>query len=74
MKPLDRKEWHASITDERVTETVQRSTFGLENAGICLACGEEAEGCEPDARNYRCETCGQLQVFGAEEVLLMMVA
>ena len=22
-------------------------------AGFCRACGEEASGCEPDARNYK---------------------
>jgi hypothetical protein len=39
--------------------------------GICLACWEEQEGCEPDARNYECESCGEKQVFGAQEIVLM---
>ena len=39
--------------------------------GYCLACGEEQSGCEPDARNYECESCGEHKVFGAEECLLM---
>ncbi|WP_036263171.1 hypothetical protein [Methylocapsa aurea] len=39
--------------------------------GFCLACGEEAECCEPDARNYKCSACGNSQVFGAEELVLM---
>ena len=38
----------------------------------CLICGEEADGCEPDARNYKCESCGAEQVFGAEEIILSM--
>lgn len=38
--------------------------------GFCMACGEEASGVEPDARNYKCESCGANQVFGAEEILL----
>jgi hypothetical protein len=35
-----------------------------------MACGEEAEGCEPDARGYKCEHCNQAAVFGAEEALI----
>ncbi len=38
--------------------------------GFCTTCGEEQYGCEPDARNYECETCGAFSVFGAEELLI----
>ena len=44
---------------------------GLYNPGFCLACGERTAGCEPDARNYECDSCGGRQVFSAAEVLLM---
>jgi hypothetical protein len=63
---------HASITEGRVIEAVEEQMFGLENPGFCLACGEDADGCEPDARNYPCESCGQREVFGASEVLQMI--
>lgn len=39
--------------------------------GFCLSCGAEASCVEPDARNYKCEECGEYQVFGAEELLMM---
>jgi hypothetical protein len=39
--------------------------------GFCRACGAEQDGCEPDARRYKCETCGHMQVYGAEELVLM---
>ena len=42
------------------------------NEGLCLACGEAQEGCEPDARRYRCEACGERKVYGAEEALLIL--
>lgn len=54
-----------------VMDAVSREQFGTDNPGFCLACGEEQEGCEPDARNYVCEYCKEEQVFGAEEILLM---
>ena len=38
--------------------------------GFCVACGAAAHGVEPDARGYRCESCGKRTVFGAEELLL----
>ena len=41
------------------------------NEGICLACKEEAYGVEPDACNYKCESCGATEVFGIEELLAM---
>ena len=65
---------HPSITQDRVVEAARSQMFGMENPGFCLACGEDADGCEPDARNYPCEVCGECQVFGAQEVLLMTVA
>jgi hypothetical protein len=39
--------------------------------GFCISCGCEAYGVEPDARKYRCEECGDLAVYGAEELVLM---
>ena len=38
--------------------------------GFCVACGDEAYGVEPDARRYRCESCNERAVFGAEELLI----
>jgi Zn finger protein HypA/HybF involved in hydrogenase expression len=40
------------------------------NTGFCLACGAEKDCCEPDARNYQCDECGEYQVLGAEEILI----
>ena len=62
---------HKSITEDRIIAAVESCTFGLENPGFCIACGEDADSCEPDARNYECESCGKRQVFGAEELLIM---
>jgi hypothetical protein len=61
---------HPSITPERVIEAVEREHVSLDNPGFCIACGEEADGCEPDARKYRCESCGAMKVYGAEELLI----
>lgn len=63
--------FHPSITEDRVIEAIERQHTSLDNPGFCLACGEDAEGCEPDAHNYECENCGVKKVFGAEEVLIM---
>lgn len=53
-------------------ELVEENTFGLSNYGVCLACGHEQDGCEPDAREYECESCGENKVYGAEECLFMI--
>lgn len=42
-----------------------------QNKGFCLACGAIADGVEPDARKYKCESCDAEKVYGAEELVLM---
>jgi predicted RNA-binding Zn-ribbon protein involved in translation (DUF1610 family) len=42
------------------------------NEGLCMACGEVAECVESDARKYECESCGEKEVYGAEEALLIL--
>jgi hypothetical protein len=53
-----------------VADAVERELTTLDNPGFCLACGAEAEGCEPDAEQYPCESCGELAVYGAAEILI----
>jgi hypothetical protein len=64
---------HPSITFARVQSAVSEAMIGLENPGFCVKCGADAEGVEPDARGYECESCGERGVYGAEELLLMFV-
>lgn len=54
---------------DEVMKAVERDDL----TGFCLSCGAEQGPVEPDARNYTCEDCGEKQVFGAEELLIMMV-
>jgi len=61
---------HASITEDRVTAMCMRQLTTTDNPGVCLACGEEADGCEPDAEGYTCEACGESCVMGAEQILI----
>ncbi len=68
----DVAEMHPSVTVERVCGAVYRRLVSLDNPGFCLACGADAHSVEPDARRYRCDSCGLLAVFGADEVLLMI--
>lgn len=63
---------HPSLTLERIVEAVDRYHASLDNPGFCIACGFEQDGCEPDAREYECESCGKRKVYGAEELLLMV--
>lgn len=63
---------HPSITLEKVMEAAERQQTTLDNPGFCIACGHEAEGVEPDARECKCEKCGELKIYGAEELLAML--
>ena len=44
---------------------------GNNHKGRCLACGWESNMCEPDAREYKCDSCGELKVYGLAELLIM---
>ena len=63
---------HPSITLNRIEQAVNRYNQSLDNPGFCLDCGEEADGCEPDARGYECEHCEGNRVYGAYELLFMV--
>ena len=41
------------------------------NGGLCIRCGDEVDGVEPDARKYECEGCGHNGVYGVSELLIM---
>ena len=53
----------ARITLDQILRAVEDDYIG-----ICVACGNEQEGVEPDARQYECEDCGKNKVYGAEEL------
>ena len=57
----------AKISIERVMEACEADDM----TGFCRSSGEEAYNVEPDARKYRCESCGEKAVYGAEELLIM---
>jgi hypothetical protein len=41
------------------------------STGFCLACGESADGIEPDGERLDCENCGAPKVYGLEQLLLL---
>lgn len=63
---------HKSVTMNRIVSMVERYHTSLDNPGVCFACGADAYSVEPDAREYECQYCGELRVYGAEEALLML--
>ena len=59
------------LNPQEVFEAAEASMFGMENLGFCINCGAEHDGCEADARKYECEECGEHQVYGAPELVIM---
>ena len=53
------------FTIEEIEEAMESLT------GFCTECKAERGCCEPDAREYQCEECGEHSVYGAEELLIM---
>lgn len=54
------------LTKARIIEACHEDYTGL-----CVNCANE-QNAEPDARNYKCDSCGQLTVFGAEELVMRL--
>ena len=55
------------LSNHEIAQAITDSEY----LGLCRACGSVAEQVEPDACNYKCHACGQMEVFGLEELLLM---
>ena len=58
------------IPEDDLLQALEENQMSLSNWGFCLNCGNQQDGCEPDARGYTCEECGERAVSGAEEILL----
>lgn len=69
---IDGFEVHPTVTAARVSGGMMRRITTLDNPGYCLSCGIEQDGCEPDARGYECEACGEPAVYGADELFMEM--
>lgn len=65
---------HSSITEELLLEAAAGHALHSDYPGFCISCGFQASGVEPDARRLKCERCGEMGVFGAEELVLMVMA
>ena len=50
---------------DRIIEAIELDNL----TGFCTTCGADFTGYEPDARECECELCGQMSVYGAEELL-----
>jgi len=59
--------------DPQFLAKVQAAAQDAEYLGFCLSCGHEHDRCEPDARRRQCDNCESLMVYGAEEILMMML-
>ena len=72
-KPTVREiaDW-ASKHADLVIEEAEESTFGMGSEGFCVRCGASRSGCEPDAREYPCESCGENAVYGACELVFYL--
>lgn len=62
------------INVDDITKATESSLFTDAALGFCISCGHAADGVEPDACNYECESCGAKAVFGAQELFISLVA
>ena len=47
------------------------SSLSEDYTGLCIFCGEEHSGKEPDASKDECEACNKRGVYGMEELIIM---
>ena len=58
-------------TADEIMAEAEDQMFGMGNTGICIKCGADRGECEPDARGYPCDECGERAVYGVSELVLM---
>ena len=58
---------HPDVTFDHLQEAIDSH----DNPGMCIACGCDAGGVEPDAEKYPCDECGKHTVYGVEQVVLL---
>lgn len=58
---------------DMLIDACERRMFSLDSPGFCIVCGNEQDGCEPDARALQCEACGTFTVYGADELAIAMM-
>lgn len=58
---------------DKPTLTMEELDYARSNdEGFCRSCGKfTATGVEPDAEHYECPVCGEREVFGAEQAVLL---
>lgn len=61
---------HESINIERLAALATQNFISCTNYGVCIACGEEANGVEPDSRDSLCDHCHTRNVWGVDEIIL----
>ncbi len=64
--------WNPKLNHGDILRAAEEEMFGDSSSGFCIACGNEQDGCEPDAREYECESCGEHMVYGAAELMLRL--
>lgn len=67
---------HKSLTLPRILAAVEESMRETTHPCFCIFCGEETkvDRWEGAIRQSPCNTCNQLGVYGAEELLMMVSA
>lgn len=65
---------HRTITAKRVTAAVKRGERTLSSPGFCTACGVSQRNVEPDVEDRECTACHEPAVYGAEQLLFMLIA
>jgi|TARA_Y100000034_G_C6879107_1_gene402493 hypothetical protein len=59
----------AGLTIDRIAHEAMHEDY----IGFCVRCGAERYHTEPDARRYRCDECNWNTVWGASELLIILV-
>ena len=59
---------------DNILDTVMAMVEEDNGGGICTACDEVTYGVEPDAEGLECDSCGALEVCGADMYILLHVS
>ena len=64
---------HPTLSPERVESLAHEAFWQPDPPGVCIACGTEVRGIDPERERATCPSCGQRAVSGAQRLVFLMM-
>ena len=64
---------HASLSPTRIESLAHEAFWQPDPPGVCIACGTEVRGIDPERERAPCGACGARRVYGAQRLVFLLM-